>query len=133
MLSKNLRKIIEKTYEMDPKTTKTYEDAFSHFGFKCPMDLKELGKEYGGGFFEVAPSVSWHLYSPQNIILSEKHVPFNIKKEKMVPIIDCNENLFICYDAINAIYVFYAPLDNDKAMENQSLEKMLEEFLRKDS
>jgi hypothetical protein len=81
------------------------------FGRSLPADLIELFEITNSGFFEMDQYDCWRLLSPGEILSAKKELQVDFLRIKKIPVIDCKENNFICWDLEGQEYQFFNIVD----------------------
>ena len=93
------------------------EKAYSE---KLPEDLLKIYSITSGGFVQIDEYDSWRLYNPKEIKGASDELHIDFINLRIMPIFDCKDNNFICFDFNSKKYRMYnivTEMDFDEAEE----------------
>jgi hypothetical protein len=79
----------------DETTLKRLEQIYSA---ELPEDLIDLYHITSGGFLQMDQDDTWRLLEPEEILTAAADLHVDFLAVNKVPIVDCKDNDFICYD-----------------------------------
>lgn len=91
---------------------------------ELPVDLVTLYNFTAGGFIQVGDNDSWRLLSPQDIMDADSDWDVDFVGSGKMPLIDCKDNNFICYDVERRVYVMMNIVDGMVFDEAKSLQEL---------
>jgi hypothetical protein len=98
------------------------------YGGTFPEDLTCLYRVTSGGFIQMDDNDSWRLLSASDIVEAPSELQVDFVGIRKMPVVDCKDNDFICYDFGRNLYIMMNVADEIVFDEAQSL---LEFFSRK--
>lgn len=79
-------------------------DIERQYAMSLPMEIKLLLKEYEGQFVFIATGEHYKVLERDEIKDAERHLGVNFTIKGVVPLIDCKDNNFLVYNAVNKNY-----------------------------
>jgi hypothetical protein len=99
------------------------------YGKTIPAELIDAYSITGGGFLQINDLDSWLLYGPDEVLHAPRELHVDFVRLEILPIIDCKDNDFICYDFKKTKYLYFNILDEAVFGGSKSLATMFEERL----
>jgi hypothetical protein len=130
------QKLIKKIKEniQDLLKPKKYYLEFSEiekiYNAKIPKDVIELYSLTSGGFIKIRDGEYWRILSPKDILEASDDFRVNFIMLKILPLIDCKDNDFICYNFKDSIYEMFHLIDELGFMYKKSLWEYFDKFLK---
>ncbi|MCK5849900.1 MAG: SMI1/KNR4 family protein [Kiritimatiellae bacterium] len=87
----NLAAPADNVYDVIPQLARLY-------GTQVPEELTELLNTTNGGFIEIDENDCWRLLSLSEMLTASIDLRTDFVGNGLIPIADCKENNFICYD-----------------------------------
>jgi hypothetical protein len=77
-----------------------------------PSEIIELYDITEGGFIQIDEHESWRILIPRDILDAPEELKVDFPLFRKLPIIDCKDNNFICYDFKSGMFQLYNIVDN---------------------
>ena len=126
-MSSLLEKLKECTETPHADERTRYSESFTEMGYTIPEDMASLDGVYCGGFFQKRETgLTWNFLSPSDLCRTSIFDDMSVPKEaKWVPLIDCSEGEYICFDTEQSVYLLWNAIDQEKYDTFSSLEAVL--------
>ncbi len=98
-----------------------FSDMEKRYEANIPEEVTELYSLTSGGFVEISDGDNWRILSPEDISDASDDLGVDFIGLKKLPLIDCKDNDFICYDFKEARYEMFNIIDEIGFMEKDGL------------
>jgi len=120
----------EKSYLEPPLSDASeMEILCKQYGGSLPEDLIRLYQVTSGGFIQVDDKDSWRLLSPSDIREAPSELQIDFVAIRRMPVVDCKDNDFICYDFGDSRYIMMNIVDQIVFDDAQSLREFFDRKL----
>ena len=121
-----LNRLTELTESPNSTTSLTYKEVYEHWNCQIPEELAEIDGSYAGGYFVERALLIWNFLSPSDLLSMSIQADLAAPEERpLVPIIDCTEGDFICFDVQSKSFLLWNAIDQMVYESNKSLEAFL--------
>lgn len=98
-----------------------FSDMEKQYKAKMPEEVTELYSLTSGGFVQVGDGDHWRILSPKDILDAPDDLGADFVALKKLPLADCKDNDFICYDFNNQRYEMFNIIDEIGFIRKDSL------------
>lgn len=81
------------------------------YGGALPSDLVECYRTAGAGFLKIDLYDVWHLLGPKEVLAAPGELNVDFVGQRLMPVIDCMDNNFICYNFKDSVYHLFNIVD----------------------